>query len=146
MDVDVVTQGVIQRPRGEVARYVADPDNAPRWYTNIKSVEWKSPRPLEVGSRIEFVAHFLGRRLRYTYEITEYVPGSRLVMRTAEGPFPMETTYTWEDAGPGATRMTLRNRGRPAGFSRIVAPIMATAIRRANRKDMAQLRNVLERR
>jgi hypothetical protein len=146
MDVDVVTQGVIQRPRWEVASYVADPDNAPRWYRNIKSVEWKSPRPLKVGSLIEFVAHFLGRGLRYTYEITEHVPGSRLVMRTAQGPFPMETTYTWEDAGPGATRMTLRNRGRPTAFSRLFAPVMAIAIRRANKKDMAELRNLLERR
>ncbi|HJR68318.1 MAG TPA: SRPBCC family protein [Gemmatimonadaceae bacterium] len=146
MDVDVVTEGVIQRPREEVARYVADPDNAPRWYENIESVEWKTPRPLAVGSLIEFVAHFLGRRLRYTYEITEYVPGHRLVMRTTQGPFPMETTYAWQDAGAGATRMTLRNRGRPSGFSRLAAPVMAMAIRRANRKDMARLRTVLERR
>ena len=145
-DVDVVTQGVIRRPREEVAAYVADPDNAPRWYKNIESVEWKSARPLRVGSLLEFVARFLGRTLRYTYEITEYVPGSRLVMRTAEGPFPMETTYTWDDAGPGATRMTLRNRGRPAGFSRLFAPLMAMAIRHANRKDMAQLKRLLERR
>jgi len=93
---------------------------------------------------VEFIAHFLGRRLRYTYEITEYGPGSRLVMRTAEGPFPMETTYTWEDAGPGATRMTLRNRGRPTGFARLAAPMMAMAIRRANRMDVARLRRLLE--
>jgi hypothetical protein len=145
MNVDVVTEGVIQRPRGVVAKYVADPDNAPSWYTNIKSVAWVSPRPLAVGSQIEFIAHFLGRRLRYTYEITEYVPGSRLVMRTAEGPFPMETTYTWEDTGTGATRMTLRNRGRPTGFARLAARLMAMAIRRANRMDMARLRRLLER-
>ena len=145
MALDVVTEGVIRRPRADVARYVADPSNAPRWYTNIKSVEWKSPGPLKVGSLVEFVAHFLGRRMRYTYEITEYIPGSRLVMRTAQGPFPMETTYTWEDADAGATRMTLRNRGGPAGVSKLFAPVMAMAVRRANRKDMAQLRSVLER-
>lgn len=143
-DLDVVTEGVIRRPREEVATYAADPDNAPRWYKNIESVEWRSPRPLRVGSLLAFVARFLGRTLRYTYEITEYVPGSRLVMRTAEGPLPMETTYTWNDAGPGATRMTLRNRGRPAGFSRLVAPIMAMAIRHANKKDVAQLKRLLE--
>jgi uncharacterized membrane protein len=142
--VDVVTHGVIGRPREAVATFAADPDNAPRWYKNIDSVEWKSARPLRVGSRVAFVARFLGRSLRYTYEITEYVPGSRLVMRTAEGPFPMETTYTWDDAGPGATRMTLRNRGRPAGFSALFAPFMAMAIRHANRKDMAQLKRLLE--
>lgn len=145
MDVDVTTHAVIQRPRDEVASYVAEPDNAPRWYENIESVEWKSPKPLRVGSLIAFGARFLGRRLSYTYEIADFLPGRRLVMRTAQGPFPMETTYTWDDAGPGATRMTLRNRGRPAGFSRLVAPLMAMAIRHANTKDLARLRTVLER-
>jgi uncharacterized protein YndB with AHSA1/START domain len=146
MGVDVLTEGVIQRPRGEVAPYVTDPDNAPKWYENIEAVEWKSPKPLAVGSLIEFVARFLGRRLRYTYEITDYVPGYRLVMRTAQGPFPMETTYTWDDAGPSATRMTLRNRGGPSGFSKLFAPVMAMAVRRANKKDMARLKKLLERR
>jgi polyketide cyclase/dehydrase/lipid transport protein len=143
--VDVTTAIVIERPRAEVAAYAVDPDNAAAWYENIEAVEWKSPKPLGVGSEIAFVARFLGRRLAYTYGIRELVPGERLVMRTAEGPFPMETTYTWEDAHHGATRMTLRNCGAPSGFTRIVAPIMAPAVRRANRKDLAKLKEILER-
>lgn len=145
MPVDVLTEAVIARPPAEVAAFAADPANAPAWYVNIRSVEWKSQPPLRVGSRVAFVAQFLGRRLAYTYEITEFTPGERLVMRTAEGPFPMETTYTWEPAGPGSTRMTLRNRGSPAGFSRLVAPFMARAMRSANRKDLARLKQLLER-
>jgi uncharacterized membrane protein len=146
MAVDVLTETVIRRPASEVAAYAADPDHAPDWYVNIKSVEWKTPRPLAVGSRVAFVARFLGRTLAYTYEIAEYVEGRRLAMRTSEGPFPMETTYTFEPAADGATRMTLRNRGTPAGFSRLVAPFMAAAMRRANTKDLARLKAVLERR
>lgn len=145
MNVDVSTEAVIHRPPDEVGEYAADPQHAPEWYVNIKSVEWKTPPPLRAGSKVAFVAHFLGRRMAYTYEIVELVPGRRLVMRTAEGPFPMETTYTWEPAGDGATRMTLRNRGTPAGFSRLFAPFMATAMRRANRKDLAALKALLER-
>jgi uncharacterized membrane protein len=144
MTVDVETAIEIARPREVVAAYASDPDHVPAWYENISSVEWQTPRPVRLGSRIAFVAHFLGRRMAYTYEVVDFVPGARLVMRTAEGPFPMETTYTWQATGKGATRMALRNRGMPSGFSRLVAPFMAGAIRRANRKDLATLKRVLE--
>jgi uncharacterized membrane protein len=142
--VDVRTQVIICRPITEVAGFAANPDNAPAWYVNITSVEWKSAPPLRVGSLVAFVAQFLGKRLEYTYEIVELVSDKRLVMRTAEGPFPMETTYTWESTERGATRMSLRNRGTPSGFSRFVAPVMAAAMRRANRKDLARLKELLE--
>jgi uncharacterized membrane protein len=143
-DVDVLTETVIRRPRREVAAYAGDPANAPEWYANIASVEWRTPPPVGLGSRMDFVATFLGRRLAYTYEVTEHVPGERLVMRTAQGPFPMETTYAWQSLDAESTRMSLRNRGRPAGFSRLVAPFMAAAVRRANRADLARLRALLE--
>jgi hypothetical protein len=107
-------------------------------------VEWKTERPLAVGARIAFVARFLGRRLAYTYEVETLVPGERLIMATREGPFPMETTYTWTDTAAGGTHMTLRNRGEPTGFSRIIGPVMAAAMRRANRKDLAKLKRILE--
>lgn len=144
MAIDVLTEITINRPAAEVAEFAGDPSNAPRWYVNIDSVEWETPPPMRVGSRMAFVARFLGRRLAYTYEIVEHVPGERLVMRTAQGPFPMETSYAWSPAGDGTTRMTLRNRGEPAGFSALTAPFMASAMRRANRKDLAALRSILE--
>lgn len=124
MVVDVITEIVVLRPRIAVAEYAADPDRAPRWYVNIKSVEWKTPPRLRVGSQFAFVAEF------------------RLAMRTAEGPFPMETTYTWGSVSESQTRMTLRNRGEPSGLGKLIAPIMANAMRRANRKE--RLKRMLE--
>src|SRR5450631_2451717 len=112
MVVDVMTAINIARPRDEVSAFAADPSNATAWYKNIKAVDWDTPPPVIVGSRIRF----LGRTLTYTYEVRELEPGRRFVMATAQGPFPMETTYTWEDVADGATRMILGNRGEPSGF------------------------------
>ena len=144
MGVDVVTEIEIQRPRAEVAAYAGDPGRATEWYENIKSVEWETEPPLRVGSRLRFQAQFMGRTLVYTYEIRELVEGERLVMSTEQGPFPMETTYEWSDAPGGGTRMSLRNRGEPAGFSRLLRPLMVPAMKRANRKDLERLKAILE--
>jgi hypothetical protein len=141
--VDVLTEIVIDRAVAEVSAFAGNPDNVPQWYVNIKRVEWKTVPRVTVGSRIAFVAQFLGRRMEYTYEIIDLVPGVRLLMRTADGPFPMETTYSWEAVAKGQTRMKRRNRGNPTGFSALVAPFMSMAIRRANRKDLALLKRVL---
>lgn len=144
MTVDVETSIEIDVPRDQVAAFAVDPENAPRWYVNIGSVVMETPPPVAVGSRMAFVAHFLGRRIAYTYEVREMVDGERFVMSTAEGPFPMETTYVWSDTATGGTRMTLRNQGEPTGFGHLAAPVMARAIRRANLKDLRTLKSLLE--
>jgi hypothetical protein len=142
--VDVVTDIEIRRPRDVVAAYAGNPDNAPSWYTNIKAVNWETAPPLVAGSKVAFRAQFLGRALDYVYEFTELEPGEKLVMRTAQGPFPMQTTYTWADTGNGSTYMRLRNAGTPAGFSAVASLVMTPMMRRAMRKDLAKLKALLE--
>jgi hypothetical protein len=142
--VDVQVETVIARPRPVVAAYCCNPDNATAWYVNINAVQWETPKPVQLGSRFAFTATFLGRNLNYTYEVVDLVPDERFVMRTAQGPFPMETTYAWQDTPNGGTRMTLRNRGEPAGFSRLLKPLVTMAMKRATTKDLARLKSILE--
>lgn len=142
--VDVFTEIKIQRPVDQVSDYAANPDNAPEWYVNIQSSEWQTPKPLKVGSKVAFRARFLGRDLAYVYEITEFIQGKKLVMRTANGPFPMETTYTWEALSDNSTLMKLRNRGNPTGFSKMAAPFMSSMMKKANNKDLKKIKDILE--
>lgn len=144
MSVDVQTEIVIDRRCDEVAAYMSHPENAPEWYVNIKTMEWQTDPTVAVGAKAAFVAHFLGRRLAYVYEIVEYEPARRLVMRTADGPFAMETTYEFHPLDPTRTRVVLRNRGEPSGFSKLVAPFMSFAMRRANTKDLELLKKTVE--
>lgn len=141
--VDVQTEIIINCPIDKVSDYAANPDNAPEWYVNINSAVWQTQKPLAIGSRIAFKAQFLGKQLAYVYEIEEYEPGKLFVMRTADGPFPMETTYTWETVGD-STRMILRNKGNPSGFSIVFAPIMSFMMQRANMKDLKKIKELLE--
>jgi hypothetical protein len=142
--VNVVTEIQINRPLALVATYAANPDNAPEWYQNILSAAWQTDKPLRKGSRIAFIAHFLGKELAYVYEVVAYQPQATLVMQTAQGPFPMQTTYTWQDIDASTTRMTLRNTGKPAGFSKILAPFMSFLMRKANNKDLRKIKSILE--
>jgi len=142
--VNVSTEITIKRSVDQVASYASDPDNATEWYANIKSVEWKTSKEIRVGSQIKFIAQFLGKRLIYTYEIVEFIPNEKFVMRTVDGPFPMETTYLWRSLFENETKMTLINRGSPSGFSKFVAPFMAFAMKKANLKDLARIKSVLE--
>lgn len=141
--VDVTCEIVIQRPRATVAGFAADPENAPVWYANIDSARHRGGPELGVGTLVDFGARFLGRDLKYTYEFIQWEPGSKLVMRTSQGAFPMQTTYTWSDEGTG-TRMVLANMGEPTGFSRISGFLMAPMMRRAMGKDLRKLKALLE--
>ncbi|QCR31017.1 SRPBCC family protein [Lysinibacillus sp. SGAir0095] len=143
--VDVYTEIIIKQPIEKVSEYAANPDNAPSWYVNIHSAQWQTPKPLKIGSQIAFKAKFLGRELAYVYEIKELIPGEKMVMKTANGPFPMETIYTWEAPDHESTRMTLRNKGIPSGFSKVFVPFMSLMMKRANNKDLQKLKDILER-
>lgn len=145
MPVDVTVTTDIRCPRVEVAAYCCDPDNDTTWYVNIKEVNWVTDRPAVVGTKVARVAYFLGKRIAYTYLIKELVPGERIVMTAIDSPFPMTTTYTWEDAPDGMTRMFLRNEGEPSGFfGRLAAPLMSMQMRSATNKDLAKLKGILE--
>ncbi|MGH9277697.1 MAG: SRPBCC family protein [Acidimicrobiales bacterium] len=144
MSVDVVTEIVIDRPVEAVSAYAADPSHAPEWYATHRLGRVEDAAADR--GRVPAAVHGPVPRAAARLHLRDRRPRARRAAghATAEGPFPMETTYTWTAGPPSSTHMTLRNRGEPAGFSKLAAPLMAPMMRRANTKDLHRLKSILE--
>lgn len=146
MPVDVMVDLVIDRPRADVATYASDLSNTHDWYESVESVSWETPPPLAVGSRVDLVVTAMGRRNTYTYEIVDFVPSERLAMRTGNGPFPMETVYTWKPVDDSRTHMAIHSHCEPSGLAKMGAPMISAGIRRSTQRDLSTLKRILEER
>jgi uncharacterized membrane protein len=143
MAVDVSATGTIQRPRDKVAAYLRDPANDTEWIGGIRSARLLTPGPVAVGSQVERVATFLGRRVQYVNEITE-LTADRLAMRSVRSPFPMRVTYGHRNAGGAATEVSVRVEGDAGRFYGLVAPLLGLAVRRSITRHLRNLKQVLE--
>ena len=144
MAIDVNVDTLIRRPPSEVARYAMAPENEPVWISGISHSRLLTDPPLRVGSQVERVAGFLGKRIVYVLGVDEHEPERRIVMETVRGPFPMRVTYAFEDDN-GGTRARLRVEGETGGFyGRLADPIMGAQVRRSLAKDLANLKRLTE--
>ena len=144
MAIDVRVDTLIRRPPAEVARYAMAPENEPVWISGITHSKLLTDPPVRVGTQVERVAGFLGKRIEYVLGVVEHEPARRIVMETVRGPFPMRVTYAFEDEG-GDTRARLRVQGETGGFySRLADPLMGGQVRRSLTKDLTNLKRLTE--
>jgi uncharacterized membrane protein len=143
MAVDVTATGIIDRPRDAVADYLRDPANDTTWIGGIRSARLLTPGPVTVGSRVERVATFLGRRIQYVNEITD-LTADQLAMRSVRSPFPMRVTYGHRDAGGAATEVSVRVEGDAGRFYAVLGPLLGLAVRRSIGRDLRNLKQALE--
>ena len=143
MPIDVTAESHIARPREEVALFAMEAENDTRWIGGVSSARRLTDGPTAVGTRVERVAHFMGRRVEYVMEIAELVPDERIVMRSIKSPFPMRVTYSFHD-DDGATVARVRVEGGPEGFYKIAGGLMAPAVRRNIQADVKRLKKILE--
>jgi hypothetical protein len=146
VSVDVTVDRAIARPRAEVAAFAMDPANDIRWIGALTSVRRlrDDGAPVAVGSRVERVARFLGRDLRYVNEIDALEPGRRLAMHSIEAPFPMRVTYEFDDGPGGGTVARIRAEGDAGRHYRLAGPLLRGMVRGGIRRDLRRLGRVLE--
>jgi uncharacterized membrane protein len=142
--VDVSTEIIINLPKEKVVEFASDPRNVPNWCTHIKSVEWNNETPLRAGAKLVFNERIMRRPQQHVYEVVEIIPGQKVIMKSQSNGMRMETTVAWQAISENTTCMTLRNRGVPIAFSKSIAPLLKLAIRKASRRNLKQLKKMLE--
>lgn len=143
MSIDVLETIAIDRPRADVAGYAIDPANDTKWIGGIEQVQWVTEPPLQVGSRVRRQARFLGRSIDYVLEVTDLAPGTQVVMRSVQAPFPMVVTYTFETDG-SLTRAGVRIQGGAGPVFLLISPLMSWQVRRSLRGDLRRLKDTME--
>ncbi len=142
MEVAVSVTITIRRPREVVAAYLFDSANDPRWIGGLRSARTLTPGPIAVGSQVERVARFLGRRIEYVNEVVDLSP-ERLEMRSVKAPFPMHVTYSLRERGD-TTEIMNQVDGDVGRFFGLLRPLVRRAMRRNISKDLARLRDQVE--
>ena len=109
--MNLLSQIEVERPAPEVFAYIADFANNPTWQGGMDSCRWTSEGPIAVGSTYEQVAHFLGKAILTTFEVTALDPGHSIRIESRISTFPIQVTRTVEPLGcrrtsPGSRRGT----------------------------------------
>lgn len=133
---------VINRPIEEVFAYVIDIKNMPQW-AGFPEVEQTSEGPVGVGTTARGVSQFLGQRMEWTMEITEYEPNRKIKEKITSGPMSMEASVTFEPV-EGGTRYTQVGEGEVAGLFRMAAPVVNRMMQKQLEGNLANLKDILE--
>ncbi|NJC95685.1 MAG: hypothetical protein C3F07_10730 [Anaerolineales bacterium] len=132
----------INRPVNEVFAFVSNKENDLQWQSGLVEVH-QPPGPMSVGTQIDEVYSFLGRKVVGKLEVTEYDPGKRITTKSIGGPFHIQYSYVLE-AGNGGTQFTMNMEMKPEGFFTLAEPIVGANLKKNVDTDLASLKNVLE--
>jgi len=143
MGIDVTAEARIERPTEDAAGYAMDPAHDTAWIGGIKLVGMLTEPPVRVGTQVERVAYFMGRRIEYVLEVVGLDTRRRLEMASLKAPFPMRVTYGFQPDGE-ATIASIRVQGGPGGIMGLFSPLMAMSVRRNISGDLRRLKGVME--
>jgi uncharacterized membrane protein len=134
----------INQPVEKVFEFVWNPENDPLWQTQVREAKITSDGPLGVGSTTSQTAHFLGRSIETTGEITEHVQNQKFAWKSTSGPVAGEGLFTFESVADGQTKFTMAVDLDIGGFFKVAEPLVARSSKRQVDANLANLKDLLE--
>lgn len=139
---------VIARPAGEVFDFLMLAENLPRWDSSMLECVQVGSGAVTVGTRYRGASKILGRRIEWTTEVTELVPGVHATSQSVQGPLTFTVSYE-VSASPAGTTLRYRlaaESGLGGAFGRAMEPIVQRAQTKVVRTNLGKLASLLEQR
>ncbi len=133
----------IARPVTDVFQFVTNVENQPKWQAASVENHQLTPGPMAVGTKIQHIGKWLGRRYESLGQVVDFEPDRRWAYKSLSGPYQLEMRYRFEPAAAG-TRLTLTAQGGDRGFFRLPAPLLRFFAQRVLQGDLDRLKRVLE--
>ncbi|HKB31443.1 MAG TPA: SRPBCC family protein [Streptosporangiaceae bacterium] len=139
---------VIARSAAEVFDFLMIATNLPRWDSSMLECGQVGGGAVTVGTRYRGASKILGRRIEWTTEVVEFVPGVRAASQSVEGPLTFTVSYE-VSASPAGTTLRYRlaaESGLGGAFGRAMEPIVQRAQTKVVRANLDTLASLLEQR
>jgi uncharacterized membrane protein len=143
--LNVQTRIDIDRPATEVFDFVADQTNAPRWQHGLHEVRRITPVPVGVGTEHVFARRFAGINIESRNRYTAYEPGRFVSFEIPSGKITGKASYLVEPTGDNTSRLISEVHFRVSGLAGLATPVLARVFERDSKKNVAALKELLER-
>ena len=123
-------------------------ENLPRWDSSMLECAQVGDGAVTVGTRYRGASKILGRRIEWTTEVVEFVPGVRAASQSVEGPLTFRVSYELS-AAPAGTTLRYRlaaESGLGGAFGRAMEPIVQRAQAKVVRTNLGTLASLLKQR
>ncbi|MEA4909579.1 MAG: hypothetical protein GYA17_09425 [Chloroflexi bacterium] len=137
------TSILIDRPMADVAAFLADPLNLPRWQSMVLDIQPTSAGPLGAGSTFATTSEVMGRRLEGRLQISHYDLPEQLGFSVTSGPMSVHIDLRLKPAGSGV-KLGVHAQGEPGGALKLAGPMLERQVRSQMEANLARLKTVLE--
>jgi uncharacterized membrane protein len=143
----VIDQSVIiARPAAEVLDFLVRAENLPRWDSSVVECVQLDAAPVTVGTRYRGASKILGRRVEWTVELTDFVPGRKSESTSVDGQSAFTVSYDLSAVSDG-TRLRYRlaaDSGFGGAFGRAMEPLIEKAQTNVVKANLATLVRLLD--
>ena len=133
---------VATRDPADAFAYLSRFDTAAEWDPGVESAEMLTDEPVGLGSRFLLQCRFAGRTIPLEYEIVEFEPARRVVLRAQNATICSTDTITFAPEGSGS-RVVYDAVLESTRARWLVEPLLKLTFRRVGDRAAAGLARVM---